>query len=1023
MKAMRSWAVFAAGSLVTSALMAGPVRYWYVGGDSSFQSDKFLLDDATDVSWQDGNIICLVDGTASMTTQIKQSGKTSANSGSFTYQAGQDSLKAAGFYSHHGLRYWTFNSLLELGAKGIEQGAGAWDWMAFSGAGGIKLTESQTWRIHTGIDCGLWQPWSAVKGVALTLKPTTSPNRGGGDKGVMFRSSTSNLSGADVIVDGAWLVLADPSAKIKASRVVLADSGALKQSRLYVYEGMASSVSRSFAGEIVLRDSVPLELYEYTSKKSYASSIGTPGERKASLTIDVDKITVETGTSMIGDGYEYAIANAGTQVIDVKEGAAVRLMKLPTSGRIKIAGKGTVFVPNGFADVDYDVDFSGKVGFVDKNFRLTDVSGFSYGLHLSGTSVVALPATSTWPENFNVSLEGDARLILPIGKAVDATKIAGSNYAANGWGYETVGSDVTVNAGETLVIIGDGFSAATSLTLAGGTVEFPVSATVASPVMVSAPSTLKSSGIGVEGVFTGTVVADGKVTIDNAVKDTASIDVTKWPVGTMVFAGGGTVRAGGLVVNSGALELRGGKWSIAAGVECFLTNKGIMMKVSDGALVRLADGTDASRAGLRTSNGGSYPAAFYVCGKAVLTVGDYRMIRLGDQSWQGTGQLVVDDATVNIVGNGEFDNGGPADENLNNTNADRVPMAVVTVRNGGKLVTDRVFAHTTATHKFQGDDVSYLDDWYDEGTRLVLDGGSYCLGAGFGHFSEDGVTPVEFPNQHPNQLFSHEGIQSVGMNVGLTFTSEITVRIGENGGTFDLSGARAGNVSFTNTVLDSQIRVPTGAKTKPGFAGMDYMPCRGPRWQINGPLVVKGRGDQEFVLNGIDPADLKKMCADGAVARIIDTNGVASVALPEVALGAAGAGVSVENAEGEACTLSIDKVIVDGIYDAGCFNVGSTTIGDVVFNAGAGIAATPGQDKAPLLLPVTGTATFVDPMRYSIPRGNALAGTLFRADGGIVAPSERDVSWLPASGAKERFLKVVGNTVQYTSKGLVLTIR
>ena len=1004
------------------ASFADPVNYWWIGSGNYPTNDKFVLDDATDVNWEDGNILCAVNNVSYMTPDIQASGKTSGNSGDFAAIAG-DPFKAYGIYHCTGLRYLTFNRPLELGAGGFTQGTSMWDWSAFSGSGGVKLTASQTWTLKTGVDWGEWQAMTAEPGTVVTVVPTANKSTGNSTF-VWFRCTATDLSNAEMIVRSRRVALVKAGAKIKAKKLSLEVQGTsnVTESRLYVLDTMEPVIDGSFAREIVFNNGINPELWGCSFSGSYL----VPGVRFENVVYGVDKMTVGEGTVTFGDGYSYSIKDGGTQLVEVKEDATVIFKTLPTSGRIKVTGAGTVSVPTGPDDVDYDENFTGQIAFTDVRLVFADVSDFSGTFILAGSSAVAMPATADWPANFKVQLNDTAKLYLPAGSSVDESKILGTkNYSATAVGYaaEPPGT-LTVNAGETCSVVGDGLTAATAIVLNGGTLEFPRTATVASPVTVSAASTI-TAVLDATGTFTGAFAVNAKLTVNNGVSATAtSRDATNWPVGLVVFAGDGEVTAGGVDVNGGAAEFRGSVWNFAVETDFSVTGVGILAKISEGAQVSLAAGnsTEKGRLGLWNGNAARYPGTFLVCGGSVLTVGAYRKITLGNQSWQGQGYLTVDNATVKVLGGGEFDNGGNANDNLKNTNEDRCPMAVITVRNGGKLITDRVLCHTTATHQL--DNSSFYDSSYEDGVRLVLDGGTYALGPNFGYFKADGVTPVDFPNQHPNQLFSQVGIMNVSDSVKLTFTSEITVRIGANGGTFDLSGARTGNNVFSNTVLGVHIPLSAVQKAKPGFAGMDDNPCLGPRWTINGLLNVKGRGGQELVLNGINPSALSQIGADGAIVRVTDTNGVTSVALDGVTLGAAGAGVFVETLDGEQRDISVATLTVaeNGVYDATAFNIGSVTVGDVVFGANAALGATAGTAGAAVTLPISGTATLADSMRFAIGRG-VKGGAILSAGGGILPADGEGVTWTPAEGFRKGGVSVSGTDVVFEPSGLSIIVR
>lgn len=1002
-----------------------PQEYWYVGTGAITAENGCLLNDGSYATWANGNILRLV-GAVSYLPANLQAGVTLGQSGSVLY-SGAAPLQVYGIKGQTGWRSFGGTGAMELGAGGYEQVGNAWDGYGIYLSGGVRLTASQTWTFRTGLAFsdkngdggGGICPVTAVPGTVLTLASSAQVFRSA-YAGAKFYGAKNDFSGSSIVVRDQWLSLGDSAARINADSITLDGANA----RLVAETCRAPVIDGDFTRHVILRNGAVLKLYSGVYRLR-TTSVNLCVDNTV---LDLDKVTVAEGTSKFGEDYAYSVKDGGTLLVEVAEGAKAIFMTLPTTGRIKVTGAGVVSLPHGATDVDYDAGFTGAIAFTDQDLAFPDLSQFAAGIVIAGSSVVSVPAVADWPATFHVDIRDSARLILPRGSAVDPSRITGTgNCTANGIGLaaEPAGT-ITVGPGEVVAVAGDGLTAATTVELAGGVLEFPTSRTVASPLAVSAKSWIKTA-MNRTALITGAVTGTALLVSSNALTTVNSYDATRYPCGRTVLAGGGSFsgEAQGLRNSGGALELRGGEWTFGAMTGFDIDTEGVLTEVTSGAKVTLTGSEnpgDKYRNGMLTANAAAYPGTFLVRDGSELTVGAYRMVRLGNGSWRGAGFLIVDNATVRILGGGEFDNGGQANEHLQNTSADRCPMGVVKVRNGGVLVTDRVFGHTTATHTL--DDASRFGEGFEEGVRLELDGGTYRLGPAFGLFGEEGGTPSAYDRaQRPNQLFSQLGIQNVGDNILLTYTSEITVKIGANGGTFDLSGARAGNHSFSNTVWGALIPLSAAQKGRPGFAGMEYNPNRGPRWKVDGPLGVKGRGDQELVLNGLDPSALSKVVADGAVVRVIDRTGVESVVLGQVTLGAAGAGVKVETEDGAARSLSVTALTVDGVYDAGNFNVGSTTVGDVVFNAGAAIAATPGAGKAPLKLPVTGTATLAADMRYSIPRGVAVVGTLFSADGGIVPADGAGVTWTPTDGARARSVFARGNDVGYSFIGSLLIVR
>lgn len=419
----------------------------------------------------------------------------------------------------------------------------------------------------------------------------------------------------------------------------------------------------------------------------------------------------------------------------------------------------------------------------------------------------------------------------------------------------------------------------------------------------------------------------------------------------------------------------------------------------DGVKATFAPGddTEALRKGLLVGSAASYPVTLEISGGAEVVLNMYRQLRIGDTSWRNVSSLVVDGATLKVLGcEGEFDIGGVDDAHLMNTTDDRCSRATIKVVNGGVIETDRVLSSPPITHQLDGDAT------VKEGLHLTLDGGTYRLGPEFGIRDKN-------PAQHPNQLFGGARGMNVSRYGTLTNTCEIEVTVGVSGATFDLSNTRPECTSFTNTVAD----LPVGGANTDYFPS-GYFPCLGPRWIVNGPLNVKGNGNQELVINGLDPSAVTAIGADGAVVRIV---GDTSASLQQVTLGAAGGGLTVETSEGAPKPVAIDtlSVAADGVGDLS--GLVSATISSLVFaeNSMFVLPETP--------LSLSGKVTLASAMRYFASARAGTGGPVVTATGGVEISDGESVTWSRVIGSRRRKIVVSGNQILANPPGMVLTVK
>ena len=1021
--------------ITSLALQADPQIFWCRGGDLA-ADDAFAIEGqgTSYCGWQDGNIMKVVGSTNYFpTTEMRDTVKLKTDGG-LTYN-GADPLRIHTFSFYTGWRIFSGNGNIEIGAGGIDQHAGSWDGYCINLTGGLRLTSSQSWALRNGVAFSDYNPANAVNtasvcpvtadpGVVLTI--TTKSTQYTKYTGVKFYGAANDFSQADIVLDSQWLHLADADARICAKSITLDGTRDPLRTRIYAEKVREPVIDSDFSSHFILKGGAELKLYS----GCYRLRDDILDHYFSDIVYDLEKVTVATGTNVFGNGYSYSIKDGGVMSVEVLEGAAIKFAQFPKSGRIKVSGAGDVYLATSLNDVDFDENFTGKAIFKSASFAIPSISEYNgFSIVLEGASAVAVHDVSNWPEGTTIQLKDTSTLYVPDGSEIGegCISIHGTTATvveAKGL-TEVQDEKIILNEGDVIVVAGDGFTEKTEIELAGGSIYFPFSVTVASPVSVTANSKI-STRLDNTTLFTGPFSVSATLYSSNDLQQVKSIDATLYPCGRTVFAGDGVISAGGVVNQGGAMEFRGCEWNFpVTNTHLSITTHGVLIELTDEAKISFAagDSSEAGRKGFYVCNANGYPGTLMIKEKSEFTLGDYRCAQFGEASFKAFASLVIDDATMRISGSGEFNNGGNSSDKMQgHSDYDRCSMFNMTIRNGGVLETDRILGNIVATHTVR--DSNWLGTNYVEGIFIHLDGGTYKLGPDFGLKEENGQTKW-YSNQHPNQLFSSLTMRNVGNTIGLTNTAEIAIHVGEDGGIFDLSGTNPYNLCFTNTVMGVYIPLTDAQKKLTAFEGMEHLPCLGPRWSLSGPLCVKGNGHHELVLNGIDVSELKNISADGAKLKVIDTNGVETVMLDAASLGAVGSAFSVESETGEKSDISIANLTVaaGGWYAPEAFDCESVTIGNVIFGLHSVIAARSDGNGNPIRIPVTGSATLSGEMGYCVSSELPAEGILIDPDGGIVAEDGIAVEWTRAEGSVRKIIAVENGAVRYRPYGTRIIVK
>lgn len=989
-------------------LEAEPVNYWNVTPFGDVWAENSLkLDDGSTAAWTNGN--WLIAGSRGYPSAI----------GAGDYR----NITIGSDVSAHGVKYmsgggrWEGAGVLSIGAGGYDASL-SWDESHTFKMAGVRLEASQRWYHPCGVVVAC--PVSAAAGTVWTL--TSDQGAGQGRNGIRFMGASDLTGVTAVLQDRERLSLATAEATLKAD--VLRLEGA--NVKLYYKEASGNTLDRRYAKALELADGAVAAFTVVESTDNMQSDYRTC---LTNTVYDLDAIRVVSGSVALGDGYAYAVKEGATLPVNVAGGATLTVASAPTDGRLSVTGAGVLVLSS---DLLPSVDltaFGGTVRLLmtgrvaslaatfgtsdlvlaDSVVRIDGVSGYAGTLTLEGTTRVALPRTADWPDGMKVVASGESVIYLPAGEPVDATRISGA-YRAVGRGYAAEQPSVTVASGEELVVCGDGFAAGTTLTLAGGTLMLPFDVTLAASVRVAANST-----VSVGGCATATASGDWEWTTASRLLVSNENETVGSRVcnGRLVFSGEGTVTNGAYRVTSilhkgGDIVFAGEtcRWRFAAPCCINLDIGGRYIGILDGAQVVFETLPEYGWQYLQglTLGGNAFDQACLEVGSgSLLEFGEHRPLILGSGNWRCVVTVKVSGGLLRFVGSeGSFQTGGHEAVSLKDTGDDRSPQVNIVVTDGGSIETDRVLAANPVTHRVDGGD-------FVSGVFLTLDGGTYKAGAGFGVSPQ---TPNANTRKSRNALFCAVDRNNVDYPAAaLDYTAEILVTVGPKGGTFDISDAQAGVTSVTNAIV--------GAPVPSDSISGGFVPTLGPRWTLDGCLNVKGRGGQEFVVNGLDAAALKRLRVDGVTLKVVSDD---AAALEELTLGAPAGGLIVASADSEAsrqdASIASLSVGEGGIFDATMFDPAHTLVQDMSFSPNSTLCVRGNPARA---FSVSGTLTLPSALNYLVPPKTQTAATVLTA--GNVAAPEGGVVWTQLPTTRTRRFRIGRKAIEMMGYGMTVTVR
>lgn len=412
----------------------------------------------------------------------------------------------------------------------------------------------------------------------------------------------------------------------------------------------------------------------------------------AGATWDIPTLVVDNGgsttSSISGD---MTVLRAQTDV-ELKDGSAFEfpnaLAERDVSAGFAVSGSGKVLVhADGWklsgtlalgADVDLELLGLGKVKVTGgRSLALNPGAGKPITLDVallsdmpdkavtlkSGT--LYLGAMSSLPTDATIDVAADAAIVLSSDDGYDASRLTGAGRGNVTFDPMTVtdtpvtASLIVVSTNEVLRIFGNGLTADTTVRLAGGTLRFESTATVSSPVEVTAGSFVEAISESLVGTLAGAVRCElapavtrgAKVPTRYGADLPADNNVTSlggiWNLGpgTIVYAGGGTF-VGNLdvlaVTRDARVHLTGGDYTFGGRGSSHLSAKvrfvsladsndygyGRLLGIHDGGHLKFLDQTQDNESLYvpSTKNGSAYNTSTRI---AVVEVGAGGKISLG----------------------------------------------------------------------------------------------------------------------------------------------------------------------------------------------------------------------------------------------------------------------------------------------------------------------------------------------------------------------------------------------------------
>ena len=366
-------------------------------------------------------------------------------------------------------------------------------------------------------------------------------------------------------------------------------------------------------------------------------------------TIDIADLRVKgTGESVLSGSFTFAkpetvvtLSDGGTLFLaaEVKDGARPSALTVNGSGTLKIdpatfkltgaltLGPDVTLVLVGSGEFSHPFSGGKTIEVAASGTPLTIASGALAGYAGDVTVKSGELILDPVPAGVTVVEDGGTRF--------DISKPSGDPWVVTDAVREE--AKITVGSGETLVVYGHGLTAATELELAGGTVTFRRSTEIASPLTLTATTTVGAETCGVTGLLSGHL--DGTSESERYFKLSGA--------GTVNLSGGATLDHVAIRVTAGSANLMSNRFDLAYATSGVFD--GDYLGIRDGAYVKCPWPSKGGVYGLQANPRSGAKAVIEVCSNATVYLEQNCTIYLGN--WERWGIFRMSGGTV-IIENG-----------------------------------------------------------------------------------------------------------------------------------------------------------------------------------------------------------------------------------------------------------------------------------------------------------------------------------------------------------------------------------
>ena len=578
------------------------------------------------------------------------------------------------------------------------------------GAGGVEFTAPCFWaHIHSGL----------MNKVTLTADQTWANNSPSGKARFALGSQMSwngnmynkaRISAANGVT--AWNLTGDlevwlysPENQLQDVTVTVSDAATINlvsvnDAHLNAKRLVLDGATMAF-GAYIGTDTSGYKSYTVTQIDAAHVSEDVELKDGATLTFEDSPFAIPrlqvSGTGNALTGTSLTVAQAETEIAFAAEGAELDVnasLKAAVAATLNVTGAGTLGIvadregalPGGSlvlgAETRLKVSGEGRVAATVVGGAALEVAAASGSIlsladRLAGytgnelvvsSGTLLLGTMGELPVACTVRTEGDGEVLFASAEGYDPGRVTGTKNVRFSAGADIFVTDSVVSAKtlsigseQTLHVYGNGLTEETALTLAGGTVLFHATATISSPVVVTASTKVQTDVETVTGTFAGFCTSQSATS--------GSYGLKIYGDGKVCFAGGGSFAANADTIGAygGELLFTGGAYAFASSACIVLSSTGAAtqgkwchrMLVADGATLTFADRNSMGIYAYSRTNGSYYfdEVVVEVAEGGVIDMQGQTSIQLGGN--QAKARVLLSGGTWKM-GTGSFQFGGSA---------------------------------------------------------------------------------------------------------------------------------------------------------------------------------------------------------------------------------------------------------------------------------------------------------------------------------------------------------------------------